>query len=105
MKRLLPSLHEKRRYIVFFIQENKEKAKKTIEEALLNWLGILSYSKAGPQIVELKPSKEGCYGILNVEHLFVDNVKAALALLSKVECIGISGTIKKAKEKFLKGKI
>jgi RNase P/RNase MRP subunit POP5 len=100
--KLLPSLHEKRRYLVFFIKESGN-IKSIIDEALLNWLGILGYAKAGPQLIETKRSEKGSYFILNIEHLYIDSVKAALSF--KARCLGVSGTLKKAREKFLKGKI
>jgi RNase P/RNase MRP subunit POP5 len=92
--RLLPSLKEKRHYLVIkSLKPIKEKEfKEKIEKIILNFLGIFGYSKAGPLFIELK--KE--YALVSVITKYVDEVKAALAL-SNVKCVGVSGTIKKAR--------
>ncbi|MFH1823148.1 MAG: hypothetical protein ABH817_00300 [archaeon] len=86
--KLKPSLKEKRHYLV--IKGNQ----KEIESAILKFIGILGYSKAGPIFVETKKD----YSMLSVTTKYVEKVKSALIFDKKgLECVGVSGTIKKAK--------
>ncbi len=107
--KLLPSLREKRHYLVLIINDkklNNKKIKEIINKAILNFIGVLGYAKAGPLFVEMgqtgkRKTDENFYVILSVTTKHVDVVRASLAL-TNVKCIGVSGTIKKAKEKFLR---
>ena len=95
--KLLPTLKEKRHYLVLITKKNE----KEIEKALLDFLGILNYARANPMIVEKGKTKSKFYFILAVTTKYVNAVKAALALTKDIRCVGVSGTIKKAKKKFL----
>jgi RNase P/RNase MRP subunit POP5 len=57
-------------------------------------------SKANPVVIEHKNGK----GILSFNRKYADEIKSALVFYN-IHTLGISGTIKKAKEKFLKGKV
>jgi RNase P/RNase MRP subunit POP5 len=92
--KLLPSLKEDKHYLVF--QGNKD----NVEKALLEFLGILGMSKANPVIIEFKKN----VGILSFNRKYADDIKSALVFYN-IHTLGISGTIKKAKEKFIKGKV
>ncbi|HLC88606.1 MAG TPA: Rpp14/Pop5 family protein [Candidatus Nanoarchaeia archaeon] len=108
---LLPSLKQKKRYVVFEIisaDKSTEKSaekfsdseiKAAVEEALLLFLGQLGLSKAVPLLVKSKNNKF----IIKASHNWVDEVKAALILIKKiknqpiiVKSIITSGTINKA---------
>ena len=89
--KLLPSLKEKKHYLVFSGEKEK------VEKSLLEFLGILGFAKANPVIVEIKKN----YGILSFNSKYADEIRTAFAF-SNIRTLGISGTIKKAKEKFLK---
>jgi len=110
--KLKASLKEKRHYIVFKIEVEKRKKinekeiKEIINKAILRFLGILGYAKAGPLFIEVgKIDKEGFYIILSTLTKYVDKIKAACTLINikgiSVRCIGVSGTIKKVRQKFL----
>ena len=92
--KLLPSLKEDKHYLVF--QGNKD----NVEKALLEFLGILGMSKANPVIIEFKKN----VGILSFNRKYADDIKSALVFYN-IHTLGISGTIKKAKEKFIQGKV
>jgi len=99
--RMLSTLREKRHYLVLTSGESCED---DIKKAILDFIGTLGYAKAGVFFVEQdKVNDKHFYFIVSVVTKHVDEVKAAIALMKKprVRCIGVSGTIKKAKEKFL----
>lgn len=103
--RMLPTLREKRHYLVLTSDESCEDE---IKKAILDFIGTLGYAKAGVFFVEQdKVNHKQTYFIISVVTKYVDQVKASIALMKKprARCIGVSGTIKKAKEKFLSGLI
>lgn len=77
-KNLLPSLRENKRYMLV------EASREEIEKAILDYVGILGYSKAGVMFVGK---------ILAVNRKEVDKVKAAL-LLAGIKVKRVSGTLK-----------
>ncbi len=79
-KNLKPSLREKKRYLLLEKVEDKEK----VEKAILDYIGILGYGKAGIKWVG---------NILAVNREEVDKIKAAL-LLAGIEVKKVSGTLK-----------
>jgi RNase P/RNase MRP subunit POP5 len=97
-KKLKPSLREKRHYLVVLVEN--ENPERIVKDAILSYLGEWGLASSGAQIVEVGQSKGKNYAIVSVITKWQSNVKAALAL-KNLKVIGISGTIKKAKEKFL----
>jgi len=111
--KLMPSLREKRHYVVVMTEEKKgenikeEKIKEIINNTILDFIGILGYAKAGPIFVEtgkidnVREIKKRFYFIISVTTKYVDKVKAAISLINEsslvFRCIGVSGTIKKSK--------
>jgi len=106
MKPLLPSLREKKRYIVFDVKTNdfdKKKVENTIVETALKFIGELGISKAG--FMFLSDSWDENKGIIKVNSKYVDEIKMVLGLVKGniiVNPIGVSGTLKRAKEKFMR---
>lgn len=96
--KLIPTLREKRHYLVIKPKhEMQEKElKEKIDKAILEFLGIYGYAKAGVLFIEVKKN----YGIISVTTKYVSLVKAALTF-TDLKCIGVSGTIKKVR-RFLK---
>ncbi len=99
-KPILPSLREKKRYILFeTISKNKIKSediKKAISGKCLAFLGELGCAKAGIMIV--KPN------VIKVNTKYVNDVRTTLALIEKinnenvvVKTIKVSGILKKLK--------
>jgi len=109
MKPLLPSLREKKRYIVIEIIGNKinvGKSENQIYQSIIKFLGELGVSRANIKIIS--DSWKGNKGIIKTNVKYVDEVKVALGLIKKLEnkdiivnVVGVSGILKKAKSKFM----
>ena len=109
MKPLSPALREKRRYIAYEIiaEEGVKKpsAEKQILQTFQEYFGKFTMAKAG--IIFLKDWKNN-KGIFKVQRKFVDHARATLALITSIDkqkvlarCIGVSGTLKKARERYI----
>ncbi|MFC1686251.1 ribonuclease P protein component 2 [Nanoarchaeota archaeon] len=92
LKFLPPTLRESKRYLLINAPQKK------VEKAILNFIGILGWSKAGPQFI-----KANSHLILSVERKSLDDTRTALELAG-INVLGVSGTINKLKQKFLKPK-
>jgi RNase P/RNase MRP subunit POP5 len=79
-KSLNPSLRENKRYLLLEGNINKEE----VEKAILDYIGILGYGKAGVMWMS---------NILAVNRKEVDKVKAGL-LLAGIKVKRVSGTLK-----------
>lgn len=77
-------------------KENERENRKKIEQAILEFLGVYGYAKAGIKFISFEKEKS----IISVTTKYVSQVKAALAMQG-LGCVGVSGTIKRAREKFL----
>lgn len=113
IKLVLPSLREKKRYLVFEII-SKEKitdfrqVSDSIWNCSLQFLGQLGTAKAGIMPLENKWNPQLQRGIIKVSHKHIDAVKAALVFASKVankdaifRSVGVSGILRKAQSKYL----
>lgn len=113
---LIPTLREKRHYLALEILSKSKltlsEAKQALEEAVISFLGSQEAAKAGLRVLELKEaSKHDLYalkGIASVNRKYDKKAKASLALLSEINgkksscnVKGVSGTIKRLREKFL----
>ncbi len=108
--KLKPSFKEQKHYLLLKIDSKKKlsdkEAIKKIDESILNFIGILGYAFAGPLYVKIYDEKiskimdKNNLIILCVTTKFVDHVKTSLILnnKTKVQCIRVSGTLKKLKE-------
>jgi len=92
-RRLLPSLREKKHYLVL----KTDKSIKEIESSILDFIGVYGFARASPKIISQEKDKI----IISVNTKYVSQVKAALAMHG-ISCVGVSGTINKAKQKFWK---
>ena len=114
IKPMLPSLREKKRYLVFEIIskqkiDNFNLVEKSIMNNALTFLGQLGIAKAGAMMLKDKWNKELQRGIIRINHKHVDEMKAALTLIKKIEnndvvvkSVGVSGILNKAENKYLK---
>ena len=100
IKPLLPSLKERKRYILYKVCKTKHVDKEFLYKMMKKFLGEFTMSKAG---VTILINKENA-GIIRLNHDYVDEVKVALALINnyngheiKVETIKVSGVINKLK--------
>jgi len=98
-KKLSPALREKRHYLVVLVDASEPE--KFVKDSIMHYIGIWGFAQAGPQIIEAGKSNGNNYVILSVLTKWQELVKSALALSGKCRVIGISGTIHKAKEKWL----
>ena len=94
MPKLKPSAREKKRYLVLLSKKER------VDKALHDYLGALGYTRARPFFIEAGKKNDIDYTIICVNNKMLNDVKSALAN-AKISCIGISGTIKKARNKFL----
>jgi len=89
--KLLPSLKQKKRYIVFEIKSSKEflysDLKKSIETALADFVGQLGLSKSSPMLIKEK-FKDNKF-IIKINHTHVDECKVALILIKKIKNIPV----------------
>lgn len=105
MKPLLPSMREKKRYVVFETITDKFDSKKTeklIMDNNLRFMGEFGISKSG--LMFLSDSWNKNKGIIKINPKYVDELKMALGLIKGdiiVNVLGVSGTLKKAKQKFM----
>lgn len=106
--RLLPSLRQKKRYIVFEAQSSGKlscsELQHEVETALLAFLGEWGVAQAAPQFLPETWIAEKQRFVIRVNHTQVDLVKAALILIKSIKkepvilrSITTSGTLKKVK--------
>ncbi|MDD5331626.1 MAG: Rpp14/Pop5 family protein [Candidatus Nanoarchaeia archaeon] len=104
LKPLIPTLREKKRYLVYEIysNENLTNLKTEILNSIRKFLGSFGLAKAGIQIVETKNNK----GIIRVNNKELNNLKTALILTNKINQkdvyirpIFVTGLLGKAKIK------
>ena len=114
LKPVLPSLREKKRYLVFEVVSNEKigdinQVSSAIWNASLQFLGQLGTAKAGLMVLSNKWDQKLQRGIIKVSHKHVDAVRAALMFAGKIDnkdaifrSLGISGILRKAESRFLK---
>ena len=114
LKPILPSLREKKRYLVFEVI-SKEKisdadaVSSAILQSSLQFLGQRGTAKAGIVTLNNKWDAEKQRGIIKVSHKHVDDVKASLVFAKKIgskdaiiRSLGVSGVLKKADNNYLR---
>ena len=93
MKSLKPSHREKKRYVLI---KGKSANKKNIDESILEYIGVLGFAEASPQVV--KSGKSGV--VLAINRKSLDKVKARLLMSGKdLQVIKVSGMIGNVKWK------
>ena len=114
LKPILPSLREKKRYLVFeVISKEKISDANAVSNAIfhysLQFLGQLGAAKAGIIVLNNKWNQQLQRGIIRISHKHVDAVKAALTLGTRIDdkeaifkSLGVSGILKKAENNYLK---
>lgn len=109
MKRLLPSLRAKKRYLAFELISEKPVSRGDIVKEVISsassLLGDITTSDCDIRVLGFEAGK----GIIQCSHTRVKETRAALATLTRVNgkratlhVLGASGTVKRATEKFLK---
>lgn len=114
LKSLMPSLKEKKRFIVFeIISNNQIKDFKKVYQAIWQksneFLGKFETAKAGLWLLGDKWSEKKQKGILKINNKYVDKVKAVFTMITDIEkqkiiirSIGVSGILNKAEQKFMR---
>ena len=91
MKPLKPSHREKKRYLLI---KGKDADKKTIEGAILEFIGVLGFAEASPQIIKSSESKI----ILAINRKSLDKVRTSFVMCGKdLEIVKVSGAVGKLK--------
>ncbi len=104
--KLLPSLKQRKRYVVFEIVSDKKHSLAEVEEeirrSLAAFFGQWGLSKASPLFLREKFNQEKQKFVIRVNHQFVNELRAALSLSKKIKNTPIiirsvitSGTLKK----------
>jgi len=114
IKPLLPSLREKKRYLAFeIISKSKIKDFSAVSGAIwansLSFMGELGAAKAGIWLLPDKYNEKTQRGIIKVGNKYVNELKAALALIDKIDgseaivrSLTVSGMLNKA-SKYIAG--
>jgi len=112
IKPLLPSLREKKRYLVFEVISEKNHGladvQTALDKAMHSFLGELGMSRAGIIFLKDKWNQDLQRGMLRLNNKHADEVRASLMTLKKINSadviirsLGLSGMIKKAEQKYL----
>ena len=114
LKPVLPSLREKKRYLVFeVISKDKIKSFDAVSNAIwqscMQFMGQLGAAQAGIMPLENKWNSETQKGIMKVSNKYLNHAKASLIFANKIEgkdvifrSVGVSGILKKAEARFMK---
>jgi len=108
---LSPSLRFKRRYIAYRVLSEKEVDFKELSIAMwnsmLDYLGEKGVAESRVWVLKSTYDAEKKMGLIRCIHTGTENVRAALSFVQKVgdqsvviQVLGLSGTIKAAKQKF-----
>ncbi len=90
IKPILPSLKEKKRYILY---EGKL-SRNAIKQGIKDFIGEYGMAKAGIMFIKSKNNK----GIVKTNVKWLEQVKTALSLMkTRVKPVKVSGTLKKLK--------
>jgi RNase P/RNase MRP subunit POP5 len=92
IKKLKKSMKERKRYVLLRGGKSAE-LKKDIENLILDFAGVLGFSKICLRWIEI--NEDYNYGIVSINRESLELFKASLCLSSKnIEILGISGTLK-----------
>ena len=108
MKRLLPSLRAKKRYLAFELISEAPVSRSDLSKEIMfsasSLLGDVDTSKCDIKLLGFEDWK----GIIQCSHTKVKETRASLATLTRINgkratlhVLGTSGTVKRATEKFL----
>jgi ribonuclease P/MRP protein subunit POP5 len=113
IKPILPSLREKKRYLVFeIISKNRIKSFPSISRAIwdysLQFLGEKGVAQAGIWLLPDKYNPQTQRGLVRVNNKYVNDLKSVLTLIDQIEnkevivrSVGVSGILKKAETRYL----
>jgi len=91
MKALKPSHREKKRYLLI---KGEDANKKAIKETILEFIGVLGFAEASPQII--KENKTSI--ILSINRKSLDKIRTSFVMTKKdLQIIKVSGAVKNLK--------
>ncbi len=91
MKSIKPSHREKKRYLLI---KGSDANKKIIEEVILEFVGVLGYAEASPQIIK---SEKGNV-VLAINRGSLDKIRTSFVMSEKqLEIVKVSGSVGKVK--------
>lgn len=105
--KLMPSLKQRKRYVVFEIVSDKKfsalEVEAEISRAMKDFFGQLGMGKASPLFLKEKFNLDRQRFVVKINHKHVDELKAALTLSKSIKNTSViiksiitSGTLKKA---------
>lgn len=111
MKRLMPSLRERKRYIAFEAHAEGPVSRWDLQGALwgetCSLLGDVGSSELDLWLLDF----DGSLGIIRCRHMFVEEARAAMATVDRagenrvaLRVLGVSGTIRAATKKFIEAR-
>ncbi len=114
MKPLLPTLREKKRYLVFEVVSERQlpwdAVRSAIEAGVLRHVGKLGYARAGVQLLAEHWHTASSRGVLRVSHTSLGEVRSSLGLVREasgapviVRSVGVSGILRRAVDRYLGG--
>jgi ribonuclease P/MRP protein subunit POP5 len=106
----LPSMKEKKRYVVFRIHSEEKvdfpNMRNAVWNSLENWLGERDLAQANVHIIKNLWDSREQKGFIKCSHRFVDEVKVGLGLIHQIgdsrvifQTLRVTGTIKSGKKK------
>lgn len=113
IKPVMPSLREKKRYLVFEVLAKRRIAepssiRRAVYNSMLQLYGEMGAADAGLIMLDFNASSQR--GIVKVSNKCVNSLKASLSLIKNVNAepatlksVGISGTLRKARAKYIAG--
>lgn len=103
IKRFLPTLREKKRYLVFEVisKQIPKDIVRRITDAFISFVGTLGQGVAGLQVLTFNEKTKK--GIIRVNNKYTDNLRASLALTESentiIKSTYVSGMLNKAQKK------
>lgn len=89
MKPLKPSHREKKRYLLII---GRDASLKIIEEVITEFIGVLGYAEASPQVIKSSDEKI----ILAVNRNSLDKIRTSFLMSKKdLKIVRVSGSLKK----------
>ncbi|PIN74763.1 hypothetical protein COV18_06090 [Candidatus Woesearchaeota archaeon CG10_big_fil_rev_8_21_14_0_10_37_12] len=112
LKPILPTLKEKKRYVAFEVISSSRfsfaDVSRAIWHSVLAFVGTRGAARIGVKHFADKFNQNKQRGLIKVSHMSVDEMKASLALVTKinnqdviVRSVGISGMLTKAEKKYV----
>lgn len=91
MKPLKPSHRENKRYLLI---EGKDVNKKNIDDAILEFIGVLGFASASPDLIKMEKGKI----VLAINRESLDKIRTSFLLSGKdIRIVRVSGSIKKVR--------